>query len=252
MKFLIQNNIFSSEELDYLAECLEGLNFQYIGIVPFEHSLTTSGELKGVDYIPYGSTELVKKCLELGFKGVYFNPENDYSEALRNEVPMLNNQIITVEELLKFDEAELFVRPIGDLKLFNGQVYQFEELQDLFKTGLEGGSSKIGQLKLTDEVIISQPQFIDAEYRTFMVNRKVVSICRYKSNGRLNPSKEVPQEALNFAEFITKGWLPNDNVVADICLVENEFKVVEFNCINCAGFYRNDMKAVFCALNYEN
>lgn len=66
MKFLIQNNIFTSEELDYLSECLEGLNYQFIGIVPFEHSLTSNEELKGVDYIPYGSTELIKKCLELG------------------------------------------------------------------------------------------------------------------------------------------------------------------------------------------
>ena len=252
MKFLIQNNIFSSEELDFLADCLEGLNYQYIGIVPFEHSLITNEKLNGVDYFPYGSTELVKKCLELGFKGVYFNSEKDYRKALQNKVPMLNNQIISVEELLKLKEEELFVRPIGDLKLFNGQVYQFEELQDLLKSGLVGGSSKIGQLNLTDEVIISQPQFIDAEYRAFIVNRKVVSICRYKSNGRLNPAKEVPQEAINFAETIAKGWLPNDNVVADICIVGDGFRVVEFNCINCAGFYRNDMKAVFQALNYEN
>lgn len=221
MKFLIQNNIFSSEELDYLAECLEDLDYQYIGIVPFEHSLTTNEELNGLDYIPYGSNELIKKCLELGFKGVYFNPENDYQEALQNEVPMLNSQIVTIEELLKLKDEELFVRPIGDLKLFNGQVYQFEELQDLLKTGLTGGSSKSGELKLIDKVIISQPQFIEAEYRTFIVNRKVVSICRYKSNGRLNPSKDVPQEAINFAELITKGWLPNDNVVADICIIEN-------------------------------
>ena len=248
MKFLIQNNIFTSDELDYLAECLEGLDFQYIGIVPFEHSLFSNEELTGLDYIPYGSTELIKKCLELGFKGVYFNPTNDYRKALNNHVPMLNSRIISVEELLKLSDEELFVRPIGDLKLFNGQVYQIEDLQDLINAGLNGGSSKIGKLQLNDELIISQPKFIEAEYRTFIVDRKVVSICRYKSNGRLNPAKEVPHEILRFAESITNDWLPNNNVVADICLVEEGFKVVEFNCINCSGFYLNDMKAVFQAL----
>jgi hypothetical protein len=245
MKFLIQNNIFTSEELDYLENCLKGLNYQYIGIVPFEHSLTSDEKLTGLNYIPYGSTELVKKCRELNFKGVYFNPLNDYRQALNNQVPMLNNQIITVEELLKLKDENLFVRPIGDLKLFNGQVYQIDELQDLLKSGLDGGSSKIGELKLSDELIISPPRLIKAEYRAFIVNRKVVSICRYKLNGRLNPAKEVSQEVINFAEFITQDWLPHDNVVADICRIGNDYKVVEFNCINCAGFYLNDMKAVF-------
>ncbi|HRH42057.1 MAG TPA: ATP-grasp domain-containing protein [Pyrinomonadaceae bacterium] len=210
--------------------------------------MITNKELLGLNYIPYGSTELIKKCYELGFKGVYFNPLHDYREALTNQVPMLNSQIISVEELLKLPDNELFVRPIGDLKLFNGQVYEIEDLQDLLNTGLSGGSSKVGALQLNDEVIISQPQWINAEYRTFIVNRKVISICRYKTNGRLNPSQEVPQEIKRFADFITNGWLPNDNVVVDICSLDNTFKVVEFNCINCAGFYRNDMKSVFQAL----
>lgn len=245
MKFLIQNNIFTPEELDYLENCLEGFDYQYIGIVPFEHSLTSNEELIGLDFIPYGSTELLKKCHELGFKGVHFNPANDYRKALNNRVPMLNNQIITIEELLKLKDEELFVRPIGDLKLFNGQVYQIDDLHELLKSGLEGGSSKSGKLNLFDEVIISQPKMIEAEYRTFIVNRKVVSICRYKRDGRLSPSKEVPSSILSFAEIIGQGWLPNENVVADICEVEGNYKVVEFNCINCAGFYQNDMQAVF-------
>src|SRR4051794_25187133 len=121
MKFLIQNNIFTPEELDYLEKCLEGLEFQYIGIVPFEHSLISNEELTGLNYIPYGSTELIKKCHELGFDGVYFDPSHDYRKALSNQVPMLNSEVITVEKLLKLKEDELFVRPIGDLKLFNGQ-----------------------------------------------------------------------------------------------------------------------------------
>jgi len=47
-------------------------------------------------------------------------------------------------------------------------------------------------------------------------------------------------------------WLPNRNVVMDLALVDNELKVIEFNCINCSGFYNHDVRKIFDALYMES
>ena len=38
--------------------------------------------------------------------------------------------------------------------------------------------------------------------------------------------------------------------VIDVCLTENGWKIVECNCINCAGFYDGNMQKLIMELEY--
>ena len=46
----------------------------------------------------------------------------------------------------------------------------------------------------------------------------------------------------------------NISFVIDICLVDNEWKIVECGCINCAGFYKADLQKLLMSLedNFNN
>lgn len=56
--------------------------------------------------------------------------------------------------------------------------------------------------------------------------------------------KSIVVEAQAFADK----WLPNDNCVMDLALIDGQLKVLEFNCINSSGFYDHNVDAVFKAL----
>jgi hypothetical protein len=50
------------------------------------------------------------------------------------------------------------------------------------------------------------------------------------------------------AQELANKWLPDQCCVMDLALVEDELKVIEFNCINSSGFYDHDVDAIFKAL----
>lgn len=55
-------------------------------------------------------------------------------------------------------------------------------------------------------------------------------------------------EAQEFAQMMVDSYRPAECFVIDVALTDNRWKIVEINCINCAGFYKGDLMKVIGAL----
>ncbi len=132
----------------------------------------------------------------------------------------------------------MFVRPTKDLKSFPGGVVTGDTVEK-WLAGLEDTSVRVAA---------SRPREIIAEYRLFIVGGRIITGSQYKANGRLY-SKRIETSGYEPFEMAVNGWLPMDTCVMDMALTpEGEYRVVEFNCINCSGFYDHDLKALVTAL----
>jgi len=90
---------------------------------------------------------------------------------------------------------------------------------------------------------------IQQEIRCWIVDGKPVTISQYKIGSRVvYQNHDNNEEAWIFAKDMCKIYCPAKAFVLDICLYQDEYKVVEINCINCSGFYDGDMSKLIQAL----
>ena len=257
MKFVIQFNLINEEQLLKIKEGVEKFPHEYVSVLPFSHEIKADGPLEGIDYIPYGSTLFITLAHELKWKGCYFDLNTfHYKASVDNRKDMLNSNVLTIKEALEFlktqpEDKQWFTRPSKDLKQFTGLVNPTHELISYFTNALLADSSSIAQLKPDTDIVLCEPQNIDAEYRWFVVNRKIVSGSYYRHSGFMMRKQITDPEMIKEAQTFADGWLPHDNCVMDLALVDGKIKVIEFNCLNGSGFYDNDVNAIFEALwNY--
>lgn len=85
-------------------------------------------------------------------------------------------------------------------------------------------------------------------FRWFIVGGKVISGSMYLCRGQFRKERIVDRELIKEAQIFADKWIPSLCCVMDLALVDNELKVVEFNCINSSGFYDTDIEAVFKSL----
>ncbi|MFN8396575.1 MAG: ATP-grasp domain-containing protein [Bacteroidia bacterium] len=171
-----------------------------VKIVPFSDELPeilTLGEVN----VFYGSTTLVLNAYKRfgGSKGIFFDQERfsmkTYLERWGNRMLNADSQILRFQDivLLGHDlDSEWFVRPIEDDKAFSGKVFSFEEIV-AFENELEQSNNPY----LTTEtlVAISAPKAIEKEWRLFVIDRKVISACRYTMHGNLSvDASDLPSE----------------------------------------------------------
>lgn len=260
----------AADNADELVTALIEKNIPYVtvGLIPF------TSEISGLDQIDfnntqtpiniYGSCKFIRLCTEqvpqiknrVFFDYSSFN-HFAYSRECRDN--LLNNinvkgVVCSIDELLKkWYPRKLkyprFVRPMMDLKPFAGSlVPKGTLLDDWFVDRF--GTKDYNKHQM---VYAGLPINILAEYRFFIVNRKIVTGCRYRLNGDLKSAKGVPSAARKLVKQQIKEWLPHDNCVVDVCSIDGnfekvEYKIIEFNCINCSGFYACDVGAVVDAL----
>lgn len=264
MKILIQSNHISDDLLNQIQQALADspikIPHAYVGVIPFSHEITSNEELVGTDYIPYGSTLFVKLAVSRQWK-VNFNQDFNYRSALAHRSDMLNDTatVCTVDHALKTldviefmggQERSLFIRPSLDLKLFSGHVASSWAIRQFLLRALERDSSEVTGLKPETEVVLGDPVIIQQEVRLFIVDRKVVIGSVYRDKGRLKKSRLTDEQLARFQALVVDDkWLPDDCCVMDIAILPNqELKVIEFNCINCSGFYSASIDVGFAAL----
>lgn len=254
MKFLIQHNLMNTEQLAQVAEAVKTFPHQFVGLMPFSRELKSEQPIVGHDYIPYGSTLLTTLGLEYQWRGLYFDLKNfDYQTAAKNRSDMLNaEQLMTISEAIPFlkrqPKQDWFIRPALDLKHFSGQVIDSEDCASWLKDAMECDSS--GSYKMDGDmvVVLATPKNISAEWRWFVVDGKIVSGAMYRCHGQLVKRREEDAEVIAEAQKMAEAWLPNENCVMDLALVDGAVKVIEFNCINASGFYGHDVGNIFSAL----
>ena len=252
MKYLIQDSLISNEQLDKTREAVHGLPHEFVGVIPFSHEITSNEPIEGLDYIPYGSTLIVKISHQKGFNGLYFDPDIfTYRNAAKNRNDMLNAGIFIgplkdALTILKADPKRLwFSRPSNDLKHYVGSVMSGQEFYEWFNDAMKCASSGTYKMEPDMEIVLAEPKTIKREWRWFVVGGEVVSGSTYRIDGKLKSVFETDEELIKIAQKKADIWLPSECCTLDLALVDDEFKVVEMNCINASGFYANDTKWIF-------
>jgi hypothetical protein len=255
MEFVIQQNLINEDQLMLIKNAVKTIPHKFVSLIPFTHEIISDNELTGTDFIPYGSTLLTTVCKELGWKGLHFDLSTfNYQAAVEHRRDMLNDEhIFTVSEAIKFlsDEEQheqWFIRPSEDLKQFSGQVIEAKECVDWLTDAVSCNSS--GTYNVTEDmmVVLAKPKLILAEWRWFVIDGKIIDGSMYRIRGKLVKHHETDVELIQEAQELADKWLPDPCCVMDLALVNDELKVIEFNCINSSGMYGHDIKVIFKAL----
>jgi hypothetical protein len=84
-----------------------------------------------------------------------------------------------------------------------------------------------------------------------MVDNAVVTASLYKLGSRVvHDSKSIDSLMFEYARSIVDIWAPAEAFCLDVAQISTgEYKVVEINCINSAGFYDANIPLLYGALS---
>lgn len=253
VRWVVQGNLGQSSDVAKLLAFLAqlGIPHRTLQVIPFDD--TPPDEPAEGRVVFYGSTTLMKNVAREGrwTPGVFYDEARfafgalraGYGEALLNA----DSEVTTLAELTSRaldPETLLFVRPVLDLKQFTGEVFSFAELAT-WRTRLEHAR---GDLTLATEVQIAAPKEVLAEWRTVVVEGRVVAASQYKLEGGAFISDEVPRPVWDFAGEMAARYQPAGVFVLDVAETPAGMRVVETNCFNSAGLYWCDVHAVVTAV----
>lgn len=156
---------------------------------------------------------------------------------LSTYAPILNklciNDRFEVYDYVSFKKntlgVDLFVKPLDDLKKFNGIVVKPN--QTLADAHTEKFSKWFEPDDLTRISVCSAKQ-ISNEYRVVVVNKKAITGSTYDSVGDI-----APVEVLKFADQCVNIWNPADVYVIDIAETSIGYKIVEYNQFSTSAMY---------------
>jgi hypothetical protein len=253
MYYVIQENTFNEKGHTRLIEALERLDLPYeiIKVKPFVEELEFKTDRK--DVFCFGGTKMARLAGKYGWNPGSLASKNHnfrvYRKFYRDNLLNYRSRIYPIEYEFDWRHPEYFIRPCDDNKGFTGSVFTEEEWKELRESVLEG---TYPHSQLTKETIIqvTMTRKIQAEYRLWIVDGKIVTASRYTIGGRViyGLSEDIDPEAIVFCQRMLGAYQLARAFVMDVCLHEDEWKIVECGCINSAGFYNADMQKLVISL----
>lgn len=254
MLFLVQSNISVDPDYPRLFDALEELKLDYETIHIAKETNTLELKTDRKDIFVIGSVKLARlaKAHENWTPGSFYGEAHsfkNYSKYYKGHLLNEAAHIFEIGEELDWNEGEeKFIKPYQDAKLFTGKLFNKTDWEDFVHYMLKDPNRP----RFTKEKLMqaSVPQTILKEARLWVVGTQIVGYSYYKFHGDIQFEKDLPAEALDFADQMIALYQPAEAFVLDICLTYDGWKVVELNCINSAGFYPNlNIKALLKALN---
>jgi hypothetical protein len=244
MYYVIQENLFKEYGFKALVEYLERMEIphEFVKYIPFSETLEVKTDRKDVFFFGSSNAGMVAKKKYDWTPGHFINENFDmvnyffhYSHSMLNIDGVIAHPSM---ELSKTDE--MFIRPTGDGKQFTGQVFTREKWNEYARDNTS----------LKDIlVVIAPPKRTQQEIRCWIVDGEPVTISQYRIGSRGNYlNMDHNQEAILFAKQMAKIYQPARAFCLDICLHEDEYKIVELGCINHCGFYDANMGKLIDAL----
>lgn len=257
MYYIVQQNLFKERNFDILINLLQKqkLGYEIIKWIPFQEEIDIKTDRK--DIICFGGVSIAKAAQKYGWKpGIFYNDLHDMESYMKYYGEhMLNSDgvCISSQDPLPDHLPDIFfARPTRDTKLFNGGLFSRKGWEDNMRAYMELKKGLDHDIRI---FVASDKEYIQKEIRCWVVNGKVITASQYKL-GIIVTTKNYDheEEAINFAQKMVNIHSPSKAFVLDICLYQGEYKVVEINCINSAGFYDADMHKLINAfenLSYE-
>lgn len=283
MKILLQTNRRNETLLNKEYDKLVQSGFE---IIPFGYLYEKEEKVRGIYGIPRTFVKLTgledlpkdeqiytRVCIpvirDIFIKGMEtshskFRDTIQYNaRSFRLDVLPINNELMNKTEdkflssylLNVLDnkyKKDLFMKPNDDLKLFSGTLVPAgKTLREVLTE-----KNEIGTVlnQITAAVHMSSNILdIQEEVRCYVVGKKVITMSRYKLDGKYNTDQLTTNDSidiLNYAQsMIDTLYSPCDNFTIDIArLKDDTLKVIEYNCLTSSGLYDCDPKALFTAL----
>lgn len=255
MHWIIQSNVSNEANYPRLLEELHRLGIKHSvhQLIPFTSELHPTPKVVDNKVLCIGSYSLQRVALaNCWTPGIYSISHVTHKEMLtRWPGRMLNHGIqaafADVPEHMH-GMQEFFLRPATDEKIFAGKIISKEEFDRWHDAIVRNGEDYGNGLTPTTEVFISPVKTVNSEFRTWIVNGKVITASSYKLQGKYNPNLHVDESIINFAEECANLWSPHKAYCLDICKTPEGLKIVEPNTINCAGYYNADVGKLVSAL----
>jgi hypothetical protein len=191
------------------------------------------------------------------YPGVFDLEPVNFNEQMKHWGSYMLNADAVVS---RFADAKIvtgtaFLRPIEDSKVFAGKVFTDQELTDwqhsILTMGDDYGSSMNGDTLIQ----VCPVKEIYAEYRYWIVDRKIVTKSMYKRGGTVHYSSDVDKRFDNFVYNLCcsyrRDWQPHEAYVIDVCETPDGIKIVEINTLNAAGLYAANMTDLIMALEQK-
>lgn len=272
MLWLVQNNLYNEAGYVSFLSALERLNANYLVIkpIPFTNMFVPAdfdsatqeveevGEPefdKNQKIIVMGATTLTRIAKNRGWlPGTYLNDNFDFSKWRDGfgKENLLNGESITARICdpidVKHMSDNLFVRPVDDSKAFAGTIMSKHDFFDWVLSLSVIEEEEFQPLHKNTMIAIGNYKKINAEYRLFVVDGKVVTSSMYKRGSKVHYSSDVDDAVIAFANQMIKRWQPAPAFVIDIAHTDNGYKVIEINNINSAGFYESDPQQIVAAI----
>jgi len=251
VRWVIQNNL-SAEGGDFnkmSKACDElGIDVQGIQVIPFSPNLPEFTKDDKIN-IYYGATTLMyniynqlDRPIGLFFDEATFSMEN-YIKVWGEFMLNSDAKITTFKEFCNeeySDEIKFFIRPDADDKSFSGDVKTFGEIKS-FLSGITIADNI--NLDENTKIVVSTPYNISKEWRTYIVDGKVITSSLYRKNFKLyKDGNDKPEDMIKFVEDRCKEYMPHKIFAMDIALCGGDYYIIECGCLNSVGLYHSDVK----------
>lgn len=266
IKWLVQDTarMYSAVEDEFTP--LKELGYEVIpfGVIPFTNEMTGLDDVDFSDsiFIVRGGTkvigmindgnvsnlpkEFVLKLTDgLFYDKLYFD-QAYYSHLglpLLNDTPMILDLRKNEDLLASFDTPK-FVKPSSDLKAFTAGILEPENTLKSFIESQYHRSGYNEEMALVHDLVE-----IDAEYRFFCIDGKVITGSQYRRNNVTVTSPVVPQAVLDAADEYAVLYKPSEIYTMDLAETPDGIKIVEYNCWHGSGLYDVDTKKLFSSIH---
>lgn len=220
----------------------------------------------------YGSTSMVDNLWRERHSEKYANVKLFYDEdqfstshygyLLGDAWLNYDAKVMMISSFLKEEneqEESFFFRPAKGNKIFSGGVKTNREMKDELNNLLKNKSAN--RIKKEDVLLRGPFHDIKEEYRTWIVDGKVIAAVGYKRNNKVKPwylNEEELKPIKEFAENCANNLLKNFSskiYVLDVAVLENgALKAIEINDIHASGWYLTDhiQDVVYAITNFIN
>lgn len=267
MYYIIQENLFREEGHAKLINCLERFSIPYelVDVRPFVKSgdeiILSDGTVKKIseevdfiterkDVFVFGSLKLARVSKKYNWNpGAVITKNHDYevySKFYKDNLLNYDSKIFRISEDFKWTSDKLFIRPTLDTKIFTGKLYTKDTWKEFIERLFADGNVTTAT---PDSLIqVAQPKNISQEVRHWVVDGKIVTSSTYRRGSFLYYDNVVDKDSVEFAQRMVDMFQLSKTFVIDVCLTDNEWKIVECGSTSCAGFYDADMQKLIMAL----
>lgn len=268
--WLIQRGFDSDRQYLNLITALErmGVSHSFCTVVPFSDSdegIKLETPLpEGASIFTYGSYSLSKHAVRRGYRpGAFLGIQDgikgfttDFDNLMKT--PLAQHLLNADIHVASFKDETLppwdrfFFKPNQDTKSWVAEVITRDDFLAFRDKILGIPEGEFSTVTRDTEYMASSVKVIDAEYRFFVVEGEVVTWSMYKRGDTVFYDANVDPYIVAFAQKMVNLYQPDRAYVMDVCTVNGECKIVEFNTINSSGLYAIDVqKFVFAVEGME-